>query len=75
MSNPDQPIRRIVRGRRKAAAMLGLSEVHLWRKEREGLAPRPFKVVEGGRGIGYWEDELLAYQAARDASRTSTSAA
>lgn len=66
--------RRVVRGRTAAAKIVGLSEVQYWRKEKAGLVPLPFKLVEGGRGIGYWEDELIAHQAARNASRDKSAA-
>jgi hypothetical protein len=72
--NQENTTREIVRGRRAAAKMIGISEVHYWRKEKLKLVPLPFKLFEGGTGLGYWKDELLAHQAARDASRGKTAA-
>jgi predicted DNA-binding transcriptional regulator AlpA len=43
--------------------------------ERDGRFPRRFKLSEGGRATGWWEDEVLAWQAARDATRNAPKAA
>jgi predicted DNA-binding transcriptional regulator AlpA len=53
------------------AAMVGFSEMHYWRLEKVGRVPRAFKLVEGGRGIGYWLDELVDHQAKRDTARSA----
>ena len=46
-------------------ALIPLSDVQIWRLEREGRFPRRHKLVEGGRAVGWFEDEILAFVDAR----------
>ena len=49
--------------------LTGFSEMHLWRLEKAGKFPKRFKLCEGGKAVGWFADEIAAYQAARGASR------
>lgn len=69
MSNPTK-LRRVVRLPEVKEAT-GWSEVQIWRYEKAGKFPKRFKLAEGSRAVGWWLDEIEAFQAAR----TSTSAA
>jgi len=35
----------------------------------QGKFPRPFRLSEGGRALGWYEDEIIAFQQARIAER------
>ena len=52
-------------------AATGYSKTQIEVKIREGQFPCPFPLSEGGRAVGWWEDELIAYQEQREAQRSA----
>ena len=51
----------------KAATAKSRSEIY--EDMTLGLFPRNFPTSEDGRAVAWWEDEIIAYQEARDAVR------
>ena len=47
----------------------GYSKSQLEEKIRQGAFPCPFPLSDGGRAVGFWEDEIIAYQEEREAQR------
>jgi predicted DNA-binding transcriptional regulator AlpA len=47
----------------------GLSKSQVEEKIKEGLFPAPFPLSEGGRAVGWFEDEIIEYQEQREAQR------
>jgi prophage regulatory protein len=66
--NAQPTVRQVIRWP-QVKAMVGLSEVQVWRLEKAGKFPRRFKLAEGGNGVGWFCDEIERYQTARGASR------
>jgi predicted DNA-binding transcriptional regulator AlpA len=69
LSHSPQP-RRVLR-LPAVQALVPLSDVQIWRLEREGRFPRRHKLVEGGRAVGWFEDEVIAYVNARTTSQSA----
>ena len=59
MSSIDKP-RRILRWT-EVASRIPFSKSHAYALQAQGKFPKPVKLVEGGRGAGYWEHEIEAY--------------
>lgn len=59
-------IGRVIR-RKELCRMVGLSDVTIWRLEREGDFPK--RISLGGNSVGWLEDEVVAWIAARAAAR------
>jgi predicted DNA-binding transcriptional regulator AlpA len=36
---------------------------------KQGRFPAPFRLTEGGRAVGWFEDEIIAHQTARATAR------
>ena len=51
-------------------AATGYSKTQLEVKIRGGQFPRPFPLSDGGRAVGWWEDEIIAHQEQREAQRS-----
>ena len=64
--------RRIMRSR-EVFARVGYSNMHLTRLEKAGKFPKRFKITSQAQGaaVGWWEDEIEAWLAARGSSATA----
>ena len=60
---PATPRRIIREGERYLKT--GVSPAQWWRYEQAGRAPRRFKLIEGGRACGWYEDEIDQWIAER----------
>jgi predicted DNA-binding transcriptional regulator AlpA len=65
-------LRRIIPGRKGLTAYTGVKETRQRELERlDPTFPKPFKLTgKRGRAIGYWEDEVLAWQERTGARRS-----
>ena len=61
-------LRRILR-KRDLHAYDGLGNTRRAELFKEGKYPKPFKLTAGGRAIGWWQDEIAAYQGKLAAAR------
>jgi prophage regulatory protein len=52
--------------------LVGLTARHLSALERDGLFPKRFTLIPGGRAVGWLESEVQAWLAERAASREVT---
>lgn len=52
-------------------AIVGLSETTIEAKVHYGQFPQPFKLSDSGRAVAWLEEDLVAWQATRIATRTS----
>ena len=59
---------RILR-KKEVMRMVGLSDVSLWRRERDGTFPRRLKLGGGGRSVGWIYSEVREWIHARAAER------
>lgn len=59
---------RILR-KKEAEAKCGIGDRHMRDLERRGLFPKRFRIVPGGRDIGYLESEIDEWIANRIAER------
>jgi len=53
--------------RKKAVqARTGLSDTTIWRLEKAGQFPCRIRLTEGGAAVGWYEDEIEQFEAARE---------
>ena len=61
-------LRRVLR-RPEVLAVSGYKPTQLDELIKQGKFPAPVRLSKGGRAVGWFEDELVAYQEARAAER------
>lgn len=64
-----KPILRRVLRKPEVLAASGYRATQLDLLIEQGRFPRPFRLSEGGRALGWYEDEIIAFQQARIAER------
>ena len=71
----EQPsrLRRVVR-QPEVLRATGWGKSTLADKIAKGEFHKPFKLDDGGRALGWWEDDIVEHQARRDASRNEDAA-
>lgn len=71
MSNMQKGRLRQVLRRPAVERATGLSRSSIYEGMTAGWFPRCFRLCDGGYAVGWWEDEIVDYQAARDAERAA----
>ena len=65
----DRPKLRTILRRDDVMRATGYRSTQLAELVKKGEFPRPIKLSDGGRAIGWFEDEVAAWQASREAAR------
>ena len=63
-----KPLRKVLR-KPEVLAASGYKSTQLDELIKQGRFPAPFRLTEGGRAVGWFEDEIIAHQTARATAR------
>lgn len=66
----SRKIKRVLR-RPAVLAATGYSRSQLQEKISKGEFKAPFKLSDSGRAVGWFEDDVIAYQESRDKARSA----
>ncbi len=65
----DRPKLRTILRRNDVMRATGYRSTQLTELIAQGEFPKPVKLSDGGRAVGWFEDEVIAWQESRDAAR------
>lgn len=68
MPHKPHKLRRVLR-RPAVLAATGYGRTQLQVLVDKKLFPAPFKLSDTGRSVGWWEDDVIAYQESREAAK------
>ena len=70
----ERPVARNIIRLPQVKRRIGMGETQIEAAMARGEFPKPVKIFESGRAIGWFEDEIDAYLEERAAARTATEA-